>query len=75
MKKKIVAKVYPVTWSNGVITKYRAHCESTNGVKIYGYPMPTKEKAITSLLKEAKKFADAAEMCLQLKYEDVKEIR
>lgn len=54
MNKKIIAKVYPVTWSNGKATKYRAHIECA-GIRIYGDPKYTKEKAQESLIQEVKK--------------------
>ncbi len=64
-KVKITAKVYPVTWSNGKITKYRAHIECTNGISIYGNPMPTVEDAKKDLESMAQKFLDAASLLLQ----------
>lgn len=64
-KVKITAKVYPVTWSNGEITKYRAHIECTNGINIYGNPMTTVEDAKKDLKSVAQKFLDAASLLLQ----------
>lgn len=63
MNKKIIAKVYPVTWSNGKATKYRAHIECA-GIRIYGDPKYTKGKAQESLIQEVKKYEYAATQCL-----------
>lgn len=64
MKKKIIAKVYPVTWSNGKVTKYRAHIECVGGIRIFGDPKPTKEKAKESLLLEVRAYNNATALCL-----------
>ena len=72
--KKLSAKVYPVSWSNRKVQKYRAHVECKNGITIYGEPHATKEKAIASLYKEAKRYFYAASLCLELPNIDFKEI-
>lgn len=61
MNKKIICKVYPVGWSDGKITKYRAHIECPNGVNIYGDPKSTKESAISSCANEVGKYRRACE--------------
>lgn len=61
IKTKIIARVYPVSWSDNKVLKYRAHIECLNGVKIYGDPKSTKESAIASCASEVGRYRRAAE--------------